>query len=72
MGSMADKVEDLVESLMLVAIGIGTVALPIFLGVNVTGLDAAQLAMWGTVLTVTFAVIALGFVRHMRSGGRKR
>ncbi len=72
MANLADKAMDITETMMIVAIGIGTIAMPMILAVNLSGLTPGQLMAWGSILTVALAAIALGFIRHMRSGGKSR
>lgn len=72
MAGLADKAMDIVETLMIVAIGFGSIALPMLLAVNTSGLTAGQLLAWGSIATVALAAIALGFIRHMRAGSKGR
>lgn len=68
MSSLATKMEDLGEGLLIMAIVVGGIAVPIFLNVSTTGMSATQLLAWGAVLTIGLAAGALAFIRHMRKG----
>jgi hypothetical protein len=68
MSSLGNKIEDAGEAVVIFAVLVGSVAIPIFLGVNTSGLSTIQLTAWGVTLTLALVGIALAFLRHMRAG----
>jgi uncharacterized protein (DUF983 family) len=54
--------------LLVVAIIIGKVAMPIFMGTNTSGWDATTIIIWGIVPIVAFVVIILLLLRQVRGG----
>lgn len=72
MASFADKIEEVGVALVILAILVGGVAIPIFTGVNTTGLDTTQSTVWGVILTLAFLGIALGAIGFMRHGKKSR
>lgn len=57
-GLMSEAIE-LGGGLLVIAIIIGTIAVPIFMATNTSGWGATNIIIWGTILTVAFAALIM-------------
>jgi protein-S-isoprenylcysteine O-methyltransferase Ste14 len=56
-------------ALLVIAIIIGTIAIPVFIAVNTTGWGATNIIIWGTILTVSFAALIMLVIGRFRREG---
>ena len=61
MGLMAMAIE-IGGALLVIAIVIGTIAVPVFMGTNTTGWSTTNVLIWGTILTISFAALIMGII----------
>ena len=63
------KAIELGGALLVIAIIVGTIAVPIFIGVNTSGWGVTNILIWGTVLTVSFAALIMLIINMFKSQG---
>jgi len=66
--SLMNEAIELGGGLLVVAIIIGTIAVPIFIATNTTGWGATNIIIWGTILTVSFAALIMLIIARFRRG----
>jgi hypothetical protein len=64
-GLMSESIE-LGGGLLVIAIIIGTIAVPIFIATNTVGWGATNIIIWGTILTVCFAALIMLIIARFR------
>jgi hypothetical protein len=61
MGLMAMAIE-IGGALLVIAIVVGTIAVPVFMSTNTSGWSATNVLIWGTILTIAFAALIMGII----------